>query len=232
MKIRHLIKNILKEESYNKETKRGIDIAIKILKQDFPYIIGWDFDDEYPTSIDLFIVCDIEEAQKFYNSELKPYYLKNKDMLKSDEYAYVVSVLEIGHEMTSDEKFEDYKKLELFKHKFADMYLSRYLSISQKNKNYINMQCAKNTRLYIYDYDNINSITNTIEYNILTRYYDNIILKIICYTSSINNYNDILEKNNNQDIDLYRLLDNNPNVLYRFLDNNKDVYMLSYSLLS
>ena len=32
-------------------------------------------------------------------------------MLKSDEYAYVVSVLEIGHEMTSDEKFEDYKKL-------------------------------------------------------------------------------------------------------------------------
>jgi len=118
--------------------------------------------------------------------------------------------------------FELYKKLELFKHKFADMYLSRYLSISQKNKNYINMQCAKNTRLYIYDYDNINSITNTIEYNILTRYYDNIILKIICYTSSINNYNDILEKNNNQDIDLYRLLDNNPNVLYRFLDNNKD----------
>ena len=40
MKIRELIKNILKEESYNKETKRGIDIAIKILKQDFPYIIG------------------------------------------------------------------------------------------------------------------------------------------------------------------------------------------------
>jgi hypothetical protein len=109
--MKDLIRGILKEESYNKETKRGIDIAIKILKQDFPYIIGWDFNEEYSTTIDLFIVCDIEEVQKFYNSELKPYYLKNKDMLKSDEYAYVVSVLEIGNEMTSDEKFEDYKKL-------------------------------------------------------------------------------------------------------------------------
>jgi beta-galactosidase GanA len=119
MRIRDLIKNILKEDLYNKETKKGIDIAIKILKQDYPYIIGWDFDDEYPTTIDLFIVCDIEEAQKFYNSELRPYYLKNKDMLKSDEYAYVVSVLEIGHEMTSDEKFEDYKKLS---NKLNDIY--------------------------------------------------------------------------------------------------------------
>ena len=109
--MKDLIRGILKEESYNKETKKGIDIAIKILKQDFPYIIGWDFNEEYSTTIDLFIVCDIEEVQKFYNSELKPYYLKNKDMLKSDEYAYVVSVLQIGNEMTSDEKFEDYKKL-------------------------------------------------------------------------------------------------------------------------
>ena len=119
MKIRHLIKNILKEESYNKETKRGIDIAIKILKQDFPYIIGWDFDDEYPTTIDLFIVCDIEEVQKFYNSKLKPYYVEKIGRVKKDDYPYAVSVLEIGEEMTNDEKFQDFMN---FKNQLNDIY--------------------------------------------------------------------------------------------------------------
>ena len=109
--MKELIRNILKEEEYSQTSKKGIDIAMKILKQDYPFVIGWDFVNEGRFTIDLLIVCDLEEVQKFYNSELRPYYLKNKEMLKSDEYAYVVSVLEIGHEMTSDEKFEDYKKL-------------------------------------------------------------------------------------------------------------------------
>lgn len=190
-----------------------------IIKNKYDLILFCDDDDYYlKERVENFYICienigmeNISGIREIYNDpepcemfEYWQYGLTNKTLL---DFFHI---------------FELYKKLELFKHKFADMYLSRYLSISQKNKNYINMIFDKNTRLYIYDYDNINSITNTIEYNILTRYYDNIILKIICYSSSINNYNDILEKYNNQDIDLYRLLGNNSNDLYRLLDNNKD----------
>lgn len=93
--------------------------------------------------------------------------------------------------------FEIYKSLHLFKHKFADMYLASYLCKSQKNKDYINMIFDEKMPLYMYDQNNINSICNTRDDVLTTEYYDNYILKIIYYTSYIENYNDILPLNFN-----------------------------------
>jgi hypothetical protein len=117
--MKELIRNILKEEEYSQTSKKGLDIAMKILKQDYPFIIGWDFVKEGRFTIDLFIVCDLEEVQKFYNSKLKPYYVEKIDRVKKEDYPYTVSVLEIGEEMTNDEKFQDFMN---FKNQLNDIY--------------------------------------------------------------------------------------------------------------
>jgi hypothetical protein len=117
--MRNLIRHILKEEEHSQTSKKGIDIAMKILKQDYPFVIGWDFVNEGRFTIDLLIVCDLEEVQKFYNSKLKPYYVEKIEMVKKDDYPYVVSVLEKGEEMSNDEKFYDFMK---FKNQLNDIY--------------------------------------------------------------------------------------------------------------
>ena len=117
--MKELIRYILKEEEYSQTSKKGIDIAMKILKQDYPFVIEWDFVKEGRFYIDLFVVCDLEEVQKFYNSKLKPYYLNKIDMVKKENYPYVVSVLEKGEEMTNDEKFIDFMS---FKDQLNDIY--------------------------------------------------------------------------------------------------------------
>jgi hypothetical protein len=118
--MKELIRNILKEEEYSQNTSnKGIDIAMKILKQDYPFVIGWDFVTEGKFTIDLLIVCDLEEVQKFYNSKLKPYYIEKKEMLKKEDYPYTVSVLEKGEEMSNDEKFQDFMN---FKNQLNDIY--------------------------------------------------------------------------------------------------------------
>ena len=39
--MRELIKQILKEETSPDEIKKGIDIAVKVLKKEYPFIVGW-----------------------------------------------------------------------------------------------------------------------------------------------------------------------------------------------
>ena len=117
--MKELIRHILKEEEHSQTSKKGIDIAMKILKQDYPFVIGWDFVNEGRFTIDLLIVCDLEEVQKFYNSKLKPYYVEKKEMLKKEDYPYTVSVLEKGEQMSNDEKFQDFMN---FKNQLNNIY--------------------------------------------------------------------------------------------------------------
>ena len=74
--MKELIRNILKEETEGSDTNtKGIDLAIKFLKKSYPYIIGWELNQESRFMIYLNIICDIEKLKKFYNSDLKTYYL-------------------------------------------------------------------------------------------------------------------------------------------------------------
>jgi len=110
--MRNLIKHILKEETDDSKTlEKGIDLAIKILKKSYPYILGWELGNDGNSSIDINIICDIEKLKEFYNSDLSDYHKKNKNELSNEDYPYAVSILNIRTEMTSDEMFEDYRKL-------------------------------------------------------------------------------------------------------------------------
>jgi hypothetical protein len=119
--MKDLIRRIIKEQTENPE-KKGIDLAIKMLKKSYPYIIGWKYNEEYSqkvTYINIDIICDIEKTKEFYNSDLKWYYKKKPEEIKGDDYAYPFTILEIGEKMTRDEKFQEYRK---FQQKLNDIY--------------------------------------------------------------------------------------------------------------
>ena len=110
--MKELIRHILKEETDNSDYgKKGIDIAVKLLQQDYPYIIGWEINQESRFTIYLNIICDIEKLKEFYNSDLKTYYLRHKDDLHKDILAYAHSVLKISETMDSDEKYKEYSEM-------------------------------------------------------------------------------------------------------------------------
>ena len=110
--MKELIRHVLKEETDNSDYgKKGIDIAVKLLQQDYPYIIGWELNQESRFMIYLNIICDIEKLKKFYNSELKTYYLRHEDDLHKDILAYAPSVLKISETMDADEKYREYSEM-------------------------------------------------------------------------------------------------------------------------
>ena len=118
--MRNLIRHILKEETYDSKTlEKGIGLVIKLIKESYPYIIGWKLISERAFDIEINIICDIEKLKEFYNSELHPYYEKNKDELSNNDYPYAVSILKIKNEMTNDEMYEDYK---ILKNELNDFY--------------------------------------------------------------------------------------------------------------
>ena len=118
--MRNLIRHILKEETDDSKTlEKGIDLVIKILKKSYPFIIGWELSNDGKFTIDINIICDIEKLKEFYNSDLNPYHKRYQNELFNEDYPYAVSILNIKNEMTSDEMFEDYKKI---KQELNDIY--------------------------------------------------------------------------------------------------------------
>jgi hypothetical protein len=110
--MKELIRHILKEETDNSDYgKKGIDIAVKLLQQDYPYIVGWELNQESRFTIYLNIICDIEKLKKFYNSDLKTYYLRHEEDLHTDILAYAPSVLKISETMDADEKYKEYSEM-------------------------------------------------------------------------------------------------------------------------
>jgi hypothetical protein len=110
--MRNIIRKILKEEIENlDQVKKGIDIVVKILKQTYPYIDGWRFDDNWNGKyiINIIIICDVKRLCEYYDSDLKPYYKNSKNL--DGDAAYPVSVLKIGSDMDSNEKWKSWKEL-------------------------------------------------------------------------------------------------------------------------
>jgi hypothetical protein len=109
--MRNIIRKILKEEVENlDQVKKGIDIAVKILKQTYPYIHGWRFDDNWNGKyiINIIIICDVKKLCEYYDSDLRPYYKNYKNF--DGDSAYPFSVLKIGSDMDSDKKWVLWKE--------------------------------------------------------------------------------------------------------------------------
>jgi len=120
--MKELIRHILKEETNNSKTfEKGINLVMKLIKESYPYIIGWEFGKNGKFSIEINIICDIEKLKEFYNSDLNPYHKRYQNELSNEDYPYAVSILKIRDKMTNDEMFEDYKKLKQELNDFYEM---------------------------------------------------------------------------------------------------------------
>lgn len=120
--MKELIRHIIKEETEKSELyRKGIDLAIKLLKKSYPYIVGWNYDKDIPKAYYLYIniICDIEKTKEFFNSELKSYYRKYPEDIKKRSNPYPFSILEISDSMDGDLKYEIYRK---FRDELNDIY--------------------------------------------------------------------------------------------------------------
>lgn len=69
---RDLIRHILKEYDSDKLIKKGIDITINALKQEFPFVVGWESTDpyqEYKMTIYIDLIVDYDKVQEYYGLE-------------------------------------------------------------------------------------------------------------------------------------------------------------------
>jgi hypothetical protein len=132
--MRDLIRHILKEEVLENKDDiiKGINISVKILKQEFLFIKGWVFDDPieaYGTTIYINLIVNFDEALEYYNLKPNPIFkghiLKRKvpypfsGMLYDDifdepynEYSKIRDVLLTAYQyLPSDVKMEtDFSK--------------------------------------------------------------------------------------------------------------------------
>lgn len=72
--MRNLIKKILKEEISRDDLNKGIDIAVKVLKKNYPFIVGWEYSndpDKWAYVIYINLEVDHIKSMEFYN--LKPH---------------------------------------------------------------------------------------------------------------------------------------------------------------
>ena len=93
--MKELIKHILNEEVSKQQIDKGIDIVVNGLKNEFPFVVGWqlhDDYDEYRTSIYIDLVVEYEKVKEFYgfNTSIK----FNIEYIKNKQVAYVLSPLD------------------------------------------------------------------------------------------------------------------------------------------
>ena len=107
-----LKKDILKEmeEKSQENLDKGINMAVSILKNEFPFVTGWKYKhdpDFFNSTVYIILICDMDKSSEFYNSPIKDYY-KN---LEAD-VTYPFSPLEMSFEMDNEEKYELYKEIQ------------------------------------------------------------------------------------------------------------------------
>jgi len=104
-----LKKDILKEmeEKSQENLDKGIDIAVSILKHEFPFVTGWEYKDNPHASrytVYINLICDLYKASEFYNSPIKEYYKNNVET----EAPYPFFPLKLSDEIDNDEKYRLY----------------------------------------------------------------------------------------------------------------------------
>ena len=93
--MRELIKHVLNEEVSKQQIDKGIDIVVNGLKNEFPFVVGWQLHndyDEYRTSIYIDLVVEYEKVKEFYGLEKKRMY--NLEYIKNKQIAYVLTPFE------------------------------------------------------------------------------------------------------------------------------------------
>jgi hypothetical protein len=104
--------DVIKEMEDNNQSnyKKGIDIAVSILKQDYPFILDWDYKynpDSHRTSVHLLLTTDMKGVSEFYNSPIRFIYV-----ISDHDTTYPFTPLELALELNEDQKYDLFRELE------------------------------------------------------------------------------------------------------------------------
>jgi len=109
--MKNLIRHILKEETEDVNMiNKGINIAVKILKQEYPFVKGWRFEDpigEYKTVLYINLIINYDEVLEFYG--LKPNKSFMRNYMPDEKVPYQFSGM--IYEGIIDDPYEEYRKL-------------------------------------------------------------------------------------------------------------------------
>jgi hypothetical protein len=125
--MKELIRRILKEEvenDYNMIDK-GIDIVVNLVNKTYPFIVGWELDDDYGDSrffIYIHLKVNVDKVKEYYNLPFKDYYLKYPDVIdeqieKKETFAYPFSLLDFS--LLDEDPYIETKKIRTL---FQEMY--------------------------------------------------------------------------------------------------------------
>jgi hypothetical protein len=126
--MRDLIRRVIKEQTKNiDEISKGITIAVKILKKQYPFIVGWVYDEPpktYGTAIYVYLEVDTQKTIEFYGMNLRvgyEDYVKNSIEDRST-FAYPFSTLEYPEDfdVSKANKKIDNDFIEIYEHMVPD----------------------------------------------------------------------------------------------------------------
>lgn len=115
--MRNTIKKILKEQVNNlSNIDKGVDVAVKLLSKEFPFIVGWEFSEpiykwEYTLYVTLLV--DLDKSKEYYGLDLNSFYGRyGIDILYDDDHStkpYPFSALD--YEIKIEDAYIEYKKI-------------------------------------------------------------------------------------------------------------------------
>jgi len=91
--MKKIIRKILKEEISFDETTKGINLSVKMLKKEYPFIVGWEYSDlpdRWNYVIYIILEIDYKKTLEYYGLEPHPIfynlvkkYIKNREKVPS-----------------------------------------------------------------------------------------------------------------------------------------------------
>ena len=113
--MRELIKQILKEETSPDEIKKGIDIAVKVLKKEYPFLVGWEYSsppEKWAYKIYINLEVDHSKMMDFYGLKPHPRFYKflKDDIETREKQPYPFS--QTNYEEDENFDTDEYRKLQ------------------------------------------------------------------------------------------------------------------------
>lgn len=108
---RDLIRHILKEETEDVNMiNKGINIAVKILKQEYPFVKGWRFEDPidaYKTILYINLIINYDEVLEFYDLKPSNSFMRNYKQGEKVPYQYSGMI----YDGIINDPYEEYRKV-------------------------------------------------------------------------------------------------------------------------
>ena len=134
--MRNLIKQILKEETSPDDIRKGIDIAVKMLKKQYPFVVGWEYShppDKWTYKIYIDLEIDHSKMMEFYDLKPHPkwYNFLKTDIETREKYPYPYS--QTNYEEDENFDTDEYRILQNDLIDFYEEFIPKKYKMSRSN---------------------------------------------------------------------------------------------------